>query len=362
MPRNGSGTMSVVNSFSPSTQIESAKVNQNFTDIASEITGSLPRNGEAGMTGQIKIDAGTVSLPGLAWSVDLDTGWYRIGANNAGFSCGGAKVLDVSTSGLGLTGALDVSGALTLGTALAVAEGGTGSTSAADARTALGLEIGANVQAYDDDLMAIAGLAKTDGNIIVGDGSGWVAESGATARTSLGLGSIATQAANNVAITGGSIYGAVVRSTAQATTSGTSIDFTSIPAGVKRITVVLAGVSTNGTSKVIVQIGDSGGIETSSYAGAGARLRGTTNIDNFTDGFAVGNSNSASDIRTGVGTLLNISGDVWVWEYSGALENDTETCHGGGQKTVSATLDRIRLTTQGGVNTFDAGSINIFYE
>ena len=62
-------------------------------------------------------------------------------------------------------------------------------------------------QTSDADLTAIAALAKTDGNLIVGNGSTWVAESGATARTSLGLGTIATQAANNVSVTGGSITG-----------------------------------------------------------------------------------------------------------------------------------------------------------
>jgi hypothetical protein len=118
---------------------------------------------------------------------------------------------------------------LTLTTALAVAQGGTGATTAdtaldnlggttvgkavfkaanaAAAQQAMDTEVGVDVQAYDADLTAIGGLAKTDGNIIVGNGSTWVAESGATARTSLGLGSIATQAANNVSITGGSITG-----------------------------------------------------------------------------------------------------------------------------------------------------------
>jgi len=62
-------------------------------------------------------------------------------------------------------------------------------------------------QDSDSDLTAIAALANTDGNLIVGNGSTWVAESGATARTSLGLGTIATQAANNVSVTGGSITG-----------------------------------------------------------------------------------------------------------------------------------------------------------
>ena len=74
-------------------------------------------------------------------------------------------------------------------------------------RTTLGLAIGTNVQAYDAELTAIAALAVTDGNIIVGDGTTWVAESGATARTSLGLGTMATQAASSVTITGGSITG-----------------------------------------------------------------------------------------------------------------------------------------------------------
>ena len=70
---------------------------------------------------------------------------------------------------------------------LPIANGGTGATTESDARTNLGLAIGTDVQAYDAGLTDIAGLAVTDGNIIVGDGSNWVAESGATARTSLGV-------------------------------------------------------------------------------------------------------------------------------------------------------------------------------
>lgn len=69
--------------------------------------------------------------------------------------------------------------------------------SGATARASLGLTIGTDVQAYDAGLADIAGLAVTDGNIIVGDGTNWVAESGATARTSLGLGSLATLSAIN---------------------------------------------------------------------------------------------------------------------------------------------------------------------
>ena len=74
-------------------------------------------------------------------------------------------------------------------------------------RTNLGLAIGTDVQAFDAQLSDIAGLTPADGAFIVGDGSNFTAETGATARTSLGLGTIATQAANSVAITGGSISG-----------------------------------------------------------------------------------------------------------------------------------------------------------
>lgn len=102
--------------------------------------------------------------------------------------------------------AVDLGASAITGT-LAVGDGGTGATTASGARTALGLAIGSDVQAFDAGLNAIAGLAVTDGNFIVGNGSTFVAESGATARTSLGLGSIATQNSNSVSITGGSIDG-----------------------------------------------------------------------------------------------------------------------------------------------------------
>lgn len=86
MARNGSGTMSIVNSFSSNTTIESAKVNANFSDIASEITGSLPRNGEAGMSGQFKASDGTSGAPGISFASDTNLGFYRSAADTMGIT------------------------------------------------------------------------------------------------------------------------------------------------------------------------------------------------------------------------------------------------------------------------------------
>jgi len=82
--------------------------------------------------------------------------------------------------------AVDLAASSITGT-LAIGDGGTGATSASAARTALGVAIGSDVQAFDAQLSDIAGLTPTDSNFIVGNGSNFVLESGATARASLGV-------------------------------------------------------------------------------------------------------------------------------------------------------------------------------
>jgi len=149
--------------------------------------------------------------------------------------------------------------------------------------------------------------------------------------------------------------------TAQATTSGTSIDFTGIPSWVKRITVMLNGVSTNGTSSVIVQLGDSGGVETSGYSGYSFEIKATPAGLAVSSGIIL-NSPVASSTCDGIVTLVNITGSTWVATFVGGDTTGAVCNVAGVSKTLSGTLDRIRLTTVGGVNTFDAGTINISYE
>jgi hypothetical protein len=148
-----------------------------------------------------------------------------------------------------------------------------------------------------------------------------------------------------------------------ASTSGTSIDFTSIPAGTKRITVMFDGVSTNGTSPVQVQIGDSGGIEATGYLGASSRS-GSVSAANNSAGFLLEDGGSGTVVRHGSLTLSLLSSSANIWTANGNVgrSDSANIWSQGGSKPLSATLDRVRITTVGGTDTFDAGTINIAYE
>jgi len=160
----------------------------------------------------------------------------------------------------------------------------------------------------------------------------------------------------------GGIQGTIASGTAVASTSGTSIDFTSIPNWVKRITVMLQGVSTNGTSSLVVRAGTSGGIDSTNYTSN----RGTINnnsvfVSTTTTGFDVASFATAAILQKGNIILNNISGNVWV--ASGSMsDSGTQISNFSGTVSLAGVLDRIRITTVGGTNTFDAGTINILYE
>jgi hypothetical protein len=158
--------------------------------------------------------------------------------------------------------------------------------------------------------------------------------------------------------------GALVLDTVQASTSGTAIDFTGIPSWAKRITVIFAGVSTNGSNFIDIQIGDSGGIEATGYAGAQTNIiGGATGGANYSgDAFEL-RYNGTSYVFTGhfVLTLLNSATNLWVGSgVHGVNSGLAAMAFSAGQKTLSGALDRLRISAGG--DTFDAGSINIMYE
>ncbi len=152
--------------------------------------------------------------------------------------------------------------------------------------------------------------------------------------------------------------------TAQASTSGTSIDFTGIPSWVKRITVMLGNVSLSGSSNILIQIG-SGSVTSSGYTSASTIAGSTNNAAGLssTAGYIVAIGSGAVNIYSGIATISLLSGTTWIKAGSGALTNNTfGACGGGLSPTLSGALDRVRITTVNGTDTFDAGSINIMYE
>jgi hypothetical protein len=157
--------------------------------------------------------------------------------------------------------------------------------------------------------------------------------------------------------------GVITSGTAQATTSGTAIDFTGIPSWAKRITVMFNGVSTNGTSIPQIQIG-AGSIDTTGYngniqmgSGAGYYVTGQST------GFPLTAPTPATSANQINGFIQLCFLGLSTWVVSGNLISSTYIVGAcSGHKALSGSLDRIRLTTVNGTDTFDAGSVNILYE
>ncbi len=282
-----------------------------------------------------------------------------------------------------------------------VVAGGTGASTAADARTNLGLAIGTNVQAYDAGLTSIAGLTTAADRMIYTTASDVYAVATLTAagrailddadaaaqRTTLGLGALATAASvttseiaaatlvtaadtiasndNDTTIpTSAAVIDYVqasglTYSTAQVTTSGTAFDFTGIPSWAKRITIIFTQVSLSGTDSYLVQIG-SGSFVTSGYYAVSSTIDGAAvGSTAFTTGFGIVAGN-AVDAMSGTATLTKDAANVW--HFSATIQrggNKVSLC--GGDRDLGATLDRVRIT-RSGTNTFDDGKINIAWE
>jgi hypothetical protein len=232
-----------------------------------------------------------------------------------------------SSSGATITG-----GTITGITDLTGADGGTGASSI----TANSVILGNGSSALSGNLVA----PGTSGNVLTSDGSTWTSAAGAYPLTS---------------------------GTSVASTSGTSIDFTSIPSWVKRVTVMFDGVSWNSLVTPLIQLGDSGGIETTGYisiAGATSTAAGAS-ATTSTTGFGVLGGWSSGDVFYGsiIFSLLNASTNTWAAQGNFSVDTSSTdwAVFTSGTKSLSATLDRVRITSSAAI-TFDAGTINILYE
>ena len=156
--------------------------------------------------------------------------------------------------------------------------------------------------------------------------------------------------------------GGLTLGTPVASTSGTAITFTGIPAGTKQIVISFSGVSTNGTSRKLIRLGDSGGIEITSYfSGSHSFIGSVIDSNDNNTGFLI-YSELAAQILYGsmVLTLENSSAFRWaLFGIVGSAGNDRFIS--AGTKALSAELDRIQVTTVNGTDSFDAGEINIAY-
>jgi hypothetical protein len=150
--------------------------------------------------------------------------------------------------------------------------------------------------------------------------------------------------------------------TSVATTSGTAIDFTSIPSWVKRITFMLHEISTNGTSNYLLQLGHAGGVQSSGYVSLMFNLNTSASVTAATASQGVVlQAPTAATLHTSVGTVTKASGNTWIVTHQ-AYRNPTTLVWGVGRVTLSDALDRVRLTTANGTDAFDSGFANIMYE
>jgi len=356
---SGSVVMSSTVGISGVASLTGSTNNIGTTTSSTILSGSVTQT--SGSVLYLDAAATTSAAPPLSWSGDTNTGIYRPAADTLALVTGGSERFRINSSGVLIIGSGEATTSVSGNVLRAPSASGTNITGA-------NFEINA-------------------GNGTGNGGSGTIAlktaaagSSGSTANTltqrllitknggfSFGSGATSYGTAGQVLISNGDAppsFGSTITNKTIVSASGTSVDFTDIPSSAKKITIMFAGLSTNGTSDPIIQLGDSGGVETTGYVAAASTSTTGNSAFSSTAGFPIAGSWSAAVILSGTVVLIlqDSATNTWVASTSGGRTDTAGGTAGGGYKALSATLDRIRITTVGGANTFDAGTINIIYE
>jgi hypothetical protein len=186
---------------------------------------------------------------------------------------------------------------------------------------------------------------------------------GAVGTTQLAAGAVGTTQLASSAVTPTILSQPFTSGTSQASTSGTSINFTGIPSWVKRITIMFKSVSTNGSSNWLVRLGTSSGIVSTGYLGSGAYVGSVTGGANSTAGFILQIGSTAQVMHgTVVLCLQDSSSNSWVQNATLGDSSQAFIFLSAGSLTLASVLTQVRITTVNGTDAFDAGAINILYE
>ena len=210
---------------------------------------------------------------------------------------------------------------------------------------------------FDTTLAVAAGKLKVNSQGITSN----ELAAGAVLTSKIADDSIITAKIANLNVTPEKLSQKITSGTSQ-TATGTFVDFTGIPSWVKKITVMVAGVSTNGSSIPQIQLGTASGIVSTGYLGSAMGVGTTTNAVLMSSGFITSHIGNSLQAHHGIATICNVSANTWV--CNGVLGN-SENREGSifaGSVSLPGVLDRIRIAAFNNTDTFDAGSINIMYE
>jgi hypothetical protein len=353
MSYNGSGTFNINTTGQPvvaGTIISAATFNALTADLATGLTTALTKDGQTTATARIPFAQGITS------TLVTDASSVSTGSIITAGGVGIAKKLYVGTDAniagnAAVTGTLGVTGVATFSAAPIYSSLTASSAVATDASKALvsvtNTGTGSNVLATGPTIaslnlttaLTLASAAGTNGQVLTSAGSG-----------------LPTWTTPGVA---GFTIGTPVDTS---TGTLTSVDYTGIPSGTRQITISFVGVGTD-TSSILVQIGDAGGIETTDYVSRSFRaVNGGSGVGaSATNGFIVYLVLTSNAFYGQMVLMLeNNSTNTWVGAHSGTATTSSSSC-GGGSKSLSQTLDRLRITTVNGTDLFDAGEVNIAY-